>query len=79
MILGEIRDVMVRIVYGRRVTVYRSDLVELFGLITCGVRGIGQVTRTVVFEIQALVVTQPMHILSFFAPKFWLHVVLSQV
>ena len=36
---------MVRIVNGRRVTVHRSDLVELFGLMTCGVRGIGQVAK----------------------------------
>ena len=39
----EVRDVIVvRIVDGRRATVCRSNLVELFGLITCGVRGIGQ-------------------------------------
>ena len=32
----EVRDaIVVRIVTGRRVTVYRSDLVELLGLITC--------------------------------------------
>ena len=29
----------------RRVSVRRSNLVELFGLITCGVRGIGQVAN----------------------------------
>ena len=34
-----------RIVDRRRVTVHRSDLVELLGLITCGVRGIGQVAK----------------------------------
>ena len=34
---------MVRIVGGRRVTVYKSDLVV--GLITCGVRRIGQVAK----------------------------------
>ena len=45
-IFGEVRDaIVVRIVDGRRVTVYRSDLVELLGLITCGVRGIGQVAK----------------------------------
>ena len=32
-------------VNGRRVTVHRSDLVELLGLITCQVRGIGQVAK----------------------------------
>ena len=36
---------MVRIVDGRRVSVCRSSLVELFGLITCGVRGIGEVDK----------------------------------
>ena len=36
---------MVRIVDGRRVAVYRGDLVELLGPITCGVRGIGQVAK----------------------------------
>ena len=36
---------MVRIVDKRRVSDHRSDLVELFGLITCGVRGIGQVPK----------------------------------
>ena len=36
---------MVRIVDGRRVTEYRSGLVELFGLKTCKVRGIGQVAK----------------------------------
>ena len=42
----EARDaIVVRVVDGRRVTVYRNDLVELFGLITCGVRGIGKVAR----------------------------------
>ena len=34
---------MDRIVDGRHVSVYRIDLVEHLGLITCGVRGIGQV------------------------------------
>ena len=37
---------MVRIVDRRRVTDHRSDLVQLFGLITCGVRRIGQVAQT---------------------------------
>ena len=32
-------------VNGRRVTVYRSDLVELFGLITCVRTGLGQVAK----------------------------------
>ena len=42
----EVRDaIVVRIVDGRRVTVYRSGLVELLGLITCGVRGIGQAAK----------------------------------
>ena len=42
----EVRDaIVVRIVDGRRVTVHRSDLVELFVLITCGVCGIGQVAK----------------------------------
>ena len=42
----DVRDVIVvRIVDGCRVSVCRSDLVELYGLITCGVRGIGQVTK----------------------------------
>ena len=42
----EVRDaIVVQIFNGRRVTVYRSGLVELFGLITCQVRGIGQVAR----------------------------------
>ena len=41
----EVRDAtVVRIVdIGRRVSVCRSNLLELFGLVTCGVRGIGQV------------------------------------
>ena len=36
---------MVRIVDGRRITVYRSGLVGLLGLKTCGVGGIGQVAK----------------------------------
>ena len=36
---------MVRIVDGRRVTVYRSSLVELLGLITCGRTGLGHIAR----------------------------------
>ena len=36
---------MVRVVDGRRVTVYRSGLAKLFGLITCGVHRIGQVAK----------------------------------
>ena len=36
---------MVWIVDRRRVSICRSNLVELLGLITCGVRGIGQVAR----------------------------------
>ena len=36
---------MVRIVDRRRVTVHRSNLGELFGLTTFGVRGIGQVAK----------------------------------
>ena len=39
---------MVRIVDRRRVPVHRSDLVQLFGLIACGVRGIGQVAKLLV-------------------------------
>ena len=43
----EVRDVIVvRIVDGRRVSVCRSNLVELLGLLSCGVRGIGQVAKT---------------------------------
>ena len=39
----EVRDVfVVRIVDRRRVSVCRSNTVELFGFVTCGVRGIGQ-------------------------------------
>ena len=37
--------IVVRIVDWRRVSVCRSDLVEVFGLITCGVRGIGLVAK----------------------------------
>ena len=36
---------MVRIVDGRRVTVHRSGLVGLLGLITCRVRGIGHIAK----------------------------------
>ena len=32
---------------------------------------------TAVFETSGLVVTQPMHILSFFAPKFWISMLYS--
>ena len=43
---GEVRDItVVRIVDGRRVSVHRSDLVELFGLITCVETGRGQVAK----------------------------------
>ena len=42
----KIRDVIVvRIVDRRRVSICRVNLVELFGLITCGVRGISQVEQ----------------------------------
>ena len=42
-VFREVRDaIVVRIVDGRRVTIYRSGLVELFGLIPWYVRGIGQ-------------------------------------
>ena len=42
----EVRDVVVvRIVDRRRVSVCGSNLVELLGLMTCGVRGIGQVAK----------------------------------
>ena len=37
--------IVVRIVDGRRVTVHRSGLVGLLGLITCGARGISQVAE----------------------------------
>ena len=36
---------MVRIVDGRRAIVYRSELVELLGLITCVETGLGQVAK----------------------------------
>ena len=36
---------MVRIIDGRRVSVHRSDLVELFGLISCVETGRGQVAK----------------------------------
>ena len=40
----EVRDaIVVWIGDGRRVTVHRNGFLELLGLITCGVRGIGQV------------------------------------
>ena len=42
----EVKDVsVVRIVDWRRVSIYRSNIVELFGLITSGVRRIGQVAK----------------------------------
>ena len=40
---------VVRIVYGHRVIIHGSDLVELFGLLTCGESGLGQVAKLLVF------------------------------
>ena len=50
----EIGDTVVLIVDERRVIVHRSDLVELFGLFTRGVRGIGQVAKLLVLVRSSL-------------------------
>ena len=55
----EIGDTVVLIDDERRVIVHRSDLVELFGLLTRGVRGIGQVAKL-------LVLVRSAHFLRFF-------------
>ena len=57
--LREVRDIMVRIVDGRRVNIHGSDLVELFGLITCEEDGRGQVAKLLVLVRSAL------------DPRFW--------
>ena len=57
--LREVRDIMVRIVDGRRVNIHGSDLVELFGLITCEEDGRGQVDKLLVLVRSAL------------DPRFW--------
>ena len=50
----DIGDTVVLIVDERRVIVHRSDLVELFGLFTRGVRGIGQVAKLLVLVRSSL-------------------------
>ena len=52
--LREVGDLVVRIVDERRVIIHGSDLFELVGIITCGVRGIGQVAKLLVLVRSAL-------------------------
>ena len=52
--LREVGDILVRIVDERRVIIHGIILVDLFGLITCGVRGVGQVAKLLVLVRSAL-------------------------
>ena len=55
----EITDIVVRIVHERRVIIHGSDLVELFGLITCEEDRLGQAAKLLVLVLSAL------------DPRFW--------
>ena len=50
----EVGEMVVRIVDERRVIIHGSILVELFGLITCGGVGLGQVAKLLVLVRSAL-------------------------